>query len=370
MPGLLVIFGKRLLPLILLLVCSSHLHAQPRIKVRDLLRDKTQDKVTVVVEGEVSSINYAPEIRDGMSVLSFVLDDGTGKVKILNQTAGMLTRGDRVRVVGVFARSRELAGYMKPANEIDSTRGEIEVLKGKRAEEIRESRERGVTAIPTSLVDTPWSLTIGIATLLSAIFAAIATIPLVLRARRFNLAMKIMAPSPGLVERTRGESIAVFRPILRLISTGSMTPQLSREFILKIGAQKFQSQSLRILERAEEIVFPVAVENSITLELDCEIPDSLCEEVPQGYSVIFRDTFTGQHFKARIISSIAESVVDKSRIRPTHHLRHTEEAEARVEGGIVGSSKEHGPLVADAVMRKKRGKVKKLPSPPRAPSRA
>src|SRR5262245_36786694 len=244
---LLSAFGKAFLPLCLLFSSPPDMHAQPRVKIADLLGSLAFDKAAVIVEGEVFSINYAPEIRDGMSILSFILADGTGKIKILNQTAGVLSRGDRVRVVGVFASSRELSGHKKLVNEIDSTRGEIEVLKSRRAEEIRESRESGVNAVPTTLVDTPWSMSIDIATLLSALFAAIATIPLILHRRRFNLAMVIRAPLPGVVKKTKGESVAVFLPVLRLISIGGMRPQLSGGVVLKFGFRKFYSRSIRII---------------------------------------------------------------------------------------------------------------------------
>jgi hypothetical protein len=71
--------------------------------IGEILRSAEQyEGQTVVLEGDVVSVNYTPYIRDGMSLLSFDLADSTGQIKVLNQTAALLSRGDKVRVTGVL----------------------------------------------------------------------------------------------------------------------------------------------------------------------------------------------------------------------------------------------------------------------------
>lgn len=281
---------------------------QSQVLIADLLKDRSFHHQTVVVEGDVLSINFMPEIRDGRSLESFIIGDGSGKVKVLSQAASMLDRGDRVRLVGVFAKEREFAGAMKIVDEIDATRGEIEILRSKRGEENRDRRESGLEAIPTVSVDTPWSMLIDIATLLSAAFAALACLQLLLQRRRFRLGMKLVPLSQRLISEREAGGQMVLVSILRLISTGSVAPRLANSASLKVGKAEVLPRSLRIVGQTGAIDFPVTVNDELSVEVEYSVPASVGEQLEQGYAITFRDHFDKRSFVARVMpGSNAES---------------------------------------------------------------
>lgn len=271
--------------------------AQPHTPIASILSSPDEyDEDTVVLSGEVTKINYTPDIRESVSLLSFELSDSTGKIKVLNQTAAMLSRGDKVRVTGVFRHSRLVQGVNRVANEIDSTRGEIEVISGRKFEEMEEASESGMqNAVPTTIVDTPWTLSVDVASLLSALFAAIATVPILLHSRRFNLELVMTEPAPREVVLLDSES-ALFCATVRLISTKSIAPQLTAYIEIEIGKESFSPTLVQVVPSKEIPLFPVPVKEELILRLECRIPNSLSELVEKGYVIVFRDAFCSKKF--------------------------------------------------------------------------
>ena len=203
----------------------------------------------------------------------------------------MLSRGDKVRVTGIFRHLRSVQGLNKVANEVDSTRGDIEVLQGRRYDaRERRAESDAADAVPTTVVDTPWSISVAIASLLSAVFAAVAAIPLLLYPRRFNVKLEFTELEPReMTPLENGLSALVLT--LRLISTKSLTPQVADGAVLHLGEKSFLSNSIRIPPFDKAPDFPLAVKDDLVVRLSYIIPSDLTEAVRNGYIVVLQDKY-------------------------------------------------------------------------------
>ena len=110
-------------PLLLLAValCATPAWGQTRAQVRDLLANPTRyDQKVVDVEGTIATISFLPDIRNGASVFSFWLTDGGRPIRVLNPSAVVLHKGDRVQVDGTFVHLRAGSQMKVIADEIEA----------------------------------------------------------------------------------------------------------------------------------------------------------------------------------------------------------------------------------------------------------
>lgn len=268
--------------------------AAATVEIGSILADKeAYEGKSVHVAGWVKSVNYAPEIRNGQTLLSFNLVDATGQIKVINQNAAMLGVDDEVRVTGVFHSSKIVLGVISPALEIDASRGSLEIVKSKTFDEIGKKRKDPVNmAVATTVVDTPWSFLVGLAGILSAL-AAVAT-TFLMRSRRFNVGLKVIELERG---ATRDGEASIFRPTVRLISTEAMKPQLLGKVDLKIDGRSYPSEKIVIGQSNRQPLLPIAVDDEVILRISFKVEEVVLTRAEKGYSLLFRDAWCKKAFE-------------------------------------------------------------------------
>ncbi len=286
----------RLSLLLTVALSATAVWSQTRAQVRDLLGDPTRyDRKVVDVEGTIARISFLPDIRNGASVFSFWLADGGRSIRVLNPAAVVLHKGDRVQVDGTFVHFRAASQMKVIADEIDATAGDVRVLQSTYVPFDR-SRFRG--AVPTAPVDTPWSISVGAASIVSAFFAIVAACSLLLHARRFNLGLAITEHAPVAFQpAAQGQVEATFS--LRLISTRAMPPQINASIEVRAGANRITPDRVYLGEERTTTRFPFGIKDEVYLTLVASIPAGLQRELESGYRVILRDQFSGKTFSER-----------------------------------------------------------------------
>jgi hypothetical protein len=162
----------------------------------------------------------------------------------------------------------------------------------------RVTESKGPVGVPISPISTPWSMSVEIATLLSALFAAIATIPILLHSRRFNLSLFVVEQI--LREATPvGDEDVLFCPTLRLISTKAIAPQLTTEIVLKVEGQSFLPRLVQTLPLRETPSTPITVKDELVIRLEYLVPRLVWESLVSGYTIVFKDVFCRRKFHAR-----------------------------------------------------------------------
>jgi hypothetical protein len=280
----------------------SAVYGQTKVSVQGLLIDPARyDQKVVDVQGSIAAINYVPDIRNGSSIYSFWLTDGKARVKVLNPVSGMLHKGDTVQVDGMFSHLRAGSSMKMVANELDATAGDVKVLKTSYVPP--EVDRNSGAAVPTAPIDTPWSISVGIASIVSAIFAIVAASSLLLHARRFNLGLVITEQAPPTFSSLPDNRIEATLP-LRLISTRGMIPQIRRGIEMRTGSYRGTPSEIRVGEEVSEVLFPLGIKDEILLTLKYRVPAELRREFAAGYRLIFRDAFSRKIFSARFKATV------------------------------------------------------------------
>lgn len=290
---------RAVLYLAVLLGVAGAVAAESSTELRRILASPAEyEGKTVVVTGEVESVNYAPEIRNGKTLLSFTLDDTTGRIKVINPNAALLGRHDRVRAVGIFTRPEPVLGVVSTLFELDSSSGGLEILKSKTFDEIAKKRENPeLMAVQTTVVDNPWSITVDAASILSAFLAAVASIPLFLRSRRFNLGLAIVEVKRELIPDGAEFLLLVS---LRLISTKSIVPQLNSNVQITIDGVGIKSRSVVSLPSGSEVLAPIAVGQDLAIRIEFPIPENAQGDLGRCFVIQFQDAFCGAKFTEKI----------------------------------------------------------------------
>lgn len=218
---------------------------------------------SVSLAGEVKAIDYRPQVLRGTSTYSFQLADGTGTIKVLSQLAMYFSPGDIVRVEGVYMPADSSSGRLA---QIDATAGVIEVTEAAESELAKMFTRDPLQslAVPTSVAETSWSRADKLASVVSAMLAFVAAGALLLRRRRFNVAL-----SQVLVRDTWSGPDSLIL-VVRVASIGSLAPLVSECANLYVrGVGRVAAASVNALEssRAEVVVFPLPIVTAALLEL-------------------------------------------------------------------------------------------------------
>lgn len=276
----------------------------------------------VVVAGKVHSINYAPELRNGMTMYSFVLDDSTGQVKVFSPHAPMLGRGDEVRVTGTFHSSKKVLDIVTLVTEIDSSKGSLEIIKSERYDSMEEKLNNPVNmTIQTSEVETPWSLTVDIASVLSAVLALV----LFFNLRRFKLGLKI-AEIKRVIRFVDGRP--VFQATLLLASTESTDPFLSPETEVRIAGESFFASILHVPSEGSLVDTPLSINRERTIRLEYDITENARQALARGFKIILSDAICKRKFKASFGYKVPETIDSD----PEHAPEEPSSGPARIEG--------------------------------------
>jgi len=298
------------------------------LSIQDLTESsKEYDTKTVLVQGKVSSVSYRPEIRDGFSVYSFAItDDQERTIRVMNPMASLFSTGDIVKISGIFHEP----------NEIDATEGNIEILEGSDSELSRlYSQNRSLSSVPVSPVDTPWTRSDQISSILSALFALFGFIAISLRLRRFNLGLSFSVSSARLGLRREGDQDRILLLVVRAISTHSAVPQISAEVSLRMGQSTFKATSVQREYSANGVistrdVAPIPVMEPVFLELQFRIPEAQANTIKKRrLKIIFRDALCRKKFVAIIESKVVvecdKPIRDSFRVSPGGSLLETSE---------------------------------------------
>ncbi|MEJ5251288.1 MAG: hypothetical protein HPY54_16390 [Chthonomonadetes bacterium] len=117
---------RALYSLALLVLCTS-LWAQEQVTVQALLTDgKKYDGKQVVLVGIVRDLKEKVS-RKGNPYYTFKIGEGKQTISIFSYGKASVKNGDKVRVTGKFAVEKRV-GYAVYRNEIDVTKGKVEVL--------------------------------------------------------------------------------------------------------------------------------------------------------------------------------------------------------------------------------------------------
>lgn len=109
------------------LLWAQPLSAQQQVTVQALLSDgKRYDGKQVVLVGVVRELKEKVS-RKGNHYYTFKLAEGDQQVSVFSYGKPTVREGDRVRVTGKFAVEKRV-GYATYRNEIDITKGKVEVV--------------------------------------------------------------------------------------------------------------------------------------------------------------------------------------------------------------------------------------------------
>lgn len=110
-----------------LLVLCAALWAQEQVTVQALLTDgKKYDGKQVVVVGIVRDLKEKVSKR-GNPYYNFKIGEGKQTISVFSYGKASVKNGDKVRVTGKFAVEKRV-GYAVYRNEIDVSKGKVEVL--------------------------------------------------------------------------------------------------------------------------------------------------------------------------------------------------------------------------------------------------
>ncbi|MCS6830972.1 MAG: hypothetical protein RMM08_08865 [Armatimonadota bacterium] len=111
----------------LLWVLFAAANAQEQVTVQALLNDgKKYDGKQVVLVGVVRDLKEKVS-RKGNPYYTFKIGEGKQVISVFSYGKATVKEGDKVRVTGKFAVEKRVA-YATYRNEIDVTRGKVEVL--------------------------------------------------------------------------------------------------------------------------------------------------------------------------------------------------------------------------------------------------
>lgn len=245
----------------------------------------------VVIEGVVKTVNFAPEIRDGSTLSSLLLSEGTASMRVLSPAAILYSEGDRLRISGILRRHPPLVGDL----EIDARDGSFEVLTA--SERTFDTWIRPRTESPGALkvetVPTQLSIFGHLSDIASAVIALVATVAIALRFRRFNLALHIAQPVSSRVliyDRT-------LRIHIRILSTGSSPVALSKEIYLQVRKQRFPA--VAVLRDSEFVAFPILIRDE-ELEFRFSLPAEPTLPEKSKVYVRMQDAASAKTFKKRL----------------------------------------------------------------------
>lgn len=245
----------------------------------------------VLLEGIVTTVNFAPEIRDGSTVSSLVLSEGAASIRVLSPAAILYSEGDRLRVSGIIQRHPSIVGDL----ELDARDGSFEVLAASERTLDTWIRPRADSsgAVRVESVPTPLSVFGNVSNILSAVIALVATFAIALRFRRFNLALHIAQAGSETWEKRDG---TVCVPV-RILSTGSSPVALSQNIELRIGRQRIPIKSVH--RDLKPVKFPFLVGDE-RLELMFAVPAKVT--FPEDSKVYLRmqDAVSRKKFKKRL----------------------------------------------------------------------
>jgi hypothetical protein len=264
--------------------------------VRDLLsQQSTFDGKLVTVEGEVLNISYLPEIRSGTSYYFFTLADGGARLRVLSRYTATLTLHDRVRVTGKFSSHRVNSSLQESSPELDANSGDLTVVyRAPSRPFIQPSFNGKAPGIPTTVINTPWSVAVGVAGILSAIFAAVAAGTLYRRSVNVNLVVHEVQPLE--IELRAGERSA--RIAMRLFSTRTLVPYLNRRIELRFADETVLASDVRIEGKTAD--FPLAVSKDLVLEVTFPLPPGLAAPAGTPCKIILRDEFSSKVFRQQL----------------------------------------------------------------------
>lgn len=110
--------------------------AQEQVTVQALLNDgKKYDRKQVVLVGNVTDLKEKVS-RKGNPYFTFKIGEGKQIISVFNYGKAPVKEGDRVKVTGTFFVEKRV-GYAVYHNEIDVTKGKIEVLSAKEADKAK-----------------------------------------------------------------------------------------------------------------------------------------------------------------------------------------------------------------------------------------
>lgn len=282
---------------------TSHAANTKQLKIIDLLNKPSEfDQQFVTVEGEILSKHLIPQIRGGRPLFTFELSDGTGSITVTSTIGMMMNEGDRIRVYGRFRNFRTVGSETVLANELDTSDGEIEVLYSK-MEEMMKTSDPNLLGVPVLPIETVWSFSVSIASIASAVFAAIAAASIILRRRRFNLGLAIEVIHVDVLPTHDTNSTSI-KIRIRGISTKIIPPKLSKDIGLIIGKQLYIPHDVRLFPKMEEPIFPISVENDVFLDFTFYIPQSMLNKKNCKVDLVLTDAFCNKRFRVRISGNI------------------------------------------------------------------
>lgn len=282
-------------PIIVLMILASSARAATDTTVARLVGNPSAFiGMNVRLTGRVKSINYMPEIRDGASILSFVLTAENRELKVVTPLAATLARDDQVTVRGILTRTHSTF-------ELDASAGDIQVqrpehLRNTFAAEAAADR-KGMRGVPTEIIDTPLTIAVSIGAIIQAIFAIIAVAALSLRARRFNVRLDISTlVQPHLKLRNDQRELHI---VLRLISTGPLAPCLDQRMLLVIHGT-IVKQVITSMSGNVSSLFPLMIKDDVVLHLTFILPSGI--PAPEGtpLDLRLRDAFSSRVFTTRL----------------------------------------------------------------------
>ncbi len=163
-------------------------------------------------------------------------------------------------------------------------------------------------AVPVAPISTPWTKFIDIATILSALFAAVAASGLMLHRRRYNVGLVILPETVTVTEGgAAGEADVVVHA--RILPTKSTAPQLSDSIVLKVGRKRFRAKRIWERDEDESINFPFPVGSQARIGISFGLEKQLLTNRRHA-RLILRDAFSRKRFKARIALPPAAMQVD------------------------------------------------------------
>jgi hypothetical protein len=282
-------------PIVLLMILASSVRAATDTTLTQVLANPSAVLGTNVrLTGRVKSINYMPEIRDGASILSFVLTAENQELRVVTPLAATLARDDQVTVRGVLTR---VHGTL----ELDASAGDMHV---QRPEHLRNTfaaeaaaDQKGMRGVPTEIIDTPLTIAVSIAAIIQAIFAIIAGAALALRARRFNVRLDIspvVQPHLALHDDQRELHL-----VLRLLSTGPLAPCLDQRIQLVLHATILEVVTTSLPGNAAP-AFPLLIKDDVVLHLAFVLPNAI--PAPEGTPIELRlrDAFSSRIFASNL----------------------------------------------------------------------
>lgn len=278
---------------------------------------------TVVVAGKVQSINYAPELRNGMTMYSFVLDDSTGQVKVISPHAPMLGRGDEVRVIGTFQSTKTVLDKVTAVAEIDSSKGALEIIKSERYDSMEEKLNNPVSmTVQTSEVETPWSVTVDVASVLSAVLALV----LFFNLRSFKLGLEIVEIKR---EIRFADGRSAFHTTLLLSSTESTDPFLSPETEVRIAGKPFFANIFHLPE-GSPVDTPISINRERTIRVEYDITEEAgaSQALELGFQIILSDAICKKKFRKRFGYRVPVTLGSG----PEHAPEEPSSGPARIEG--------------------------------------